>query len=310
MSVQLIAPTVAATPGPTSIASQVPVLKDIIWERYVRALDIKRRLHVLRPFVAELDRVTRSKPFRFRNDIVWLEILDMRDKLVIDLYSLTVEMRHGVKPLDPNVPFRGSAKRKRGLFVEIRDHHLASLTRTYVRHPDDDDYEFRLYTKTKAEVFGRLFPSCTADSPTAAQVDELCERFRLRMVPLGDDRNKNRAHALEGDAGLARMHTVPDLAELFEYVEGLLEDLSLVSSGSAFGGDNMVHADCKETAADQVDMILLGNISDIRQLTMTRTRDQLYDQLHQIHDSSPATEDGDTRKLHFNDRQFGPPFWP
>jgi hypothetical protein len=29
----------------------VPVLKDIVWERFVKALDVKRRLHIVRAYV-------------------------------------------------------------------------------------------------------------------------------------------------------------------------------------------------------------------------------------------------------------------
>jgi hypothetical protein len=284
-----------------------PDLHGLVWERYVRTLDIKRRLHVLRPFADELDRATRGKPFRFRNDIVWSQMLDLRDKLVIDLCSLTVEMRHGMKPLDPKAQqeYRGGFKRKRGMFIELREHHLASLTRTYVPHEDDDEDEVARCTQGKAKIFARLFPTCATESPSAADVEDLCERFRIRMIPLRDDRNKNRAHALEGDAGTAKMLWVPELEDLFTYQEGLLEDLSLVSAGSAFSGDNMNHADCRETAADMVDLILFGNIADVKSLTATRTREKLYARLHEIDD---AVQEPKREKLHFNDRQFTEPF--
>jgi hypothetical protein len=69
----------------------------------------------------------------------------------------------------------------------------------------------------------------------------------------------------------------------------------------------MNHADCTETAADIVDLILLGNISDVRRLTSKRTRDELYARLHEIDDvAKPAANARD--RLHFNDRQFGDPF--
>lgn len=294
-------PPSMSTTAPTHPAP-VPVLKDIIWERYVRALDIKRRLHVQHAFVNELTHVTRGKRFHIRNDIVWQAMNDVRAMLVTDLYSLSVELRHGIKARYPNAKV---SKTKRGLFIEIRDHHLASLTRAYVPHPDDDEYEVALYTKTKARMFARLFPNCTTDSPSATDLEDLCEEFRLKMVPLGEDRNKNRAHAQEGDFGLAKMLSNPELEALFEYLEDLLESLSLISALSSFGGDNMNHADCTETAADLTDQILFGNISDVTRLTATRTREQLYARLHEIDD---AAQDAEHDKLHFNDRQFKAPF--
>ncbi|MGE0869773.1 MAG: hypothetical protein AB7P03_14505 [Kofleriaceae bacterium] len=296
-------PQVPATSTPA--VPTVPVLKDIIWERYIQALHIKRRLPVMHAFSTELDRVTRAKPFRFRNDIVWRAMLDVRDKLVIDLYSLTVEMRHGIRARYPNARV---SKTKRGLFIEIRDHHLARLTRTYVPHPDDDEFEIEMHTEGKAKIFARLFPKCTTESPSAADIEDLCEEFRLKMVPLGDDRNKNRAHPLEGDAGTAKMLWVPEFEDCFDYVERLLEDLSLLSAGGSFGRTNMNHADCQETSADMVDLIVFGNISDVRRLTATRTRNELYARLHEIDDAVQADETDQHDKHYFNDRQFGPPF--
>jgi hypothetical protein len=290
----------------TTTVPLVPVLKDIIWERFAKALDVKRRLYVVRAFADELDRTKRGKPFRMRNDIAWLAMLDLRDKLVIDLHSLTVEMRHGIRPSHGRASKEFMAKR--GLFIDIRDHHVASLTRTYVPHADDDEYEIDYSTASRAEKFARLFPGCTTESPSPADIENLCERFRLRMEPLAKDRHKNRAHAYEGDLGTAKMLWVPELEALFDYVEEMLEDLSLVSAGACFASQDMNQADCKETAVDMVDLILLGNFKDVRQLTETRTRDELYDLLHQIHDADEPAEPGDVPQLHFNDCQFAPPF--
>lgn len=295
---------------PESSQAAVPDLHAIIWERYIKALDIERRLHVIDAYVAELQRVSRGKPFRIRNEIVWNAMLDVRDKLTIDLFSLTVEMRHGMKPLDPKVAertWRGSLKKKRGMFVELRDHHCASLTRTYVPHADDDEYEIAMHTKGKAELFARVFPKCATESPTPADIDQLCEDFRIRMVPLGEDRNKNRAHAFEGDIGKAKLLSPSEHEALFDYIKELLENLSLLSSGSAFADGGR---DCSETAADLVDQVLLGQISDVRRFTTRRTREQLYERLHKVDTSERRHEDEFTRReLHFNDRMFGPPFY-
>ena len=285
----------------------VPVLKDIIWERFIKALDIKRRLHVMRAFTDELVRTSRGQTFSIRNDIVWNAMLDVRDKLVIDLYSLTVEMRHGIEPPGGGVSRR--FLRKRGLFIEVRDHHLASLTRSYVAPPSRDPYLVSLHTKSRAEAFARLFPTCTADSPSAADVEDLCERFRVQLAPVGDDRNKNRAHALEGEAGTVAMLSMPALDAVFKYVEGVIEDMSIVSQGAAFARQDLNHADPKETARDLVDQILFGHVSDVNRLLTKRTRDELYARLHEIDDNPPPPDPEEQQlDLRFNDRHIGPPF--
>ena len=151
-------PVVQASPPPPP-----PTLKDLLWDRYSTLLGIKRRVYFLRAFVADLDRVARGKTFRIRNDIVWNMILDARDKCVIDLYSLTVGMRHGVKP-EPNNPKVKGGKdfmKKKGLFFYLRNHHRAKLSRTYVADPSDDTDEIRVHTATKSARFDRLFPACT-----------------------------------------------------------------------------------------------------------------------------------------------------
>lgn len=292
-----------------------PELDTVLWERYSSLLGIKRRIYFLRAFVNELERVTRGKPFTIRNDILWTIVLDSRDKCVIDLFSLSVEMRHGVRPLAPGARERVSRSflNKRGVFFYLLNHYRERLTRTYVAHPSDDEYEVAHHTRGKAEVFERLFPGCTTESPSPADIENLCERFRLRMFPLGQDRNKNRAHAYEGDRGTAPILSIAELEELFKYCEDLLESLSLLSAGAAYARSNMFHASCGDTAADLIDQILFGDLDDVVRLTGTRTRDELYARLHEIDDTSRGDEEeaervGVRRELRFNDRQFDPRF--
>lgn len=289
-------------PAPTTVHHE-------IWQRFRQLVEVKRRLYVVRPFSDELDRARRGKPFRMRNDIVWNAMLDVRDKLVIDLCSLCQEMRHGMKPLEAGANESRRFLGKRGFFFALRDRYRSSLRRSYVPHPDDDEYEIVRYTESNARRFEKLFPNCRDESPSADDIEQLCERFRLRTKPLVDDRNKNRAHAYEAMNDVVRvpMLWVPELTSLFEDIEQLLEDLSLLCGGACFVSDNMNHADCDATAADLVDMVLLGHIDDVRRLTNGRTREELYARLHEIDDSKPI-EYAHISDLHFNDRQFVPPF--
>ena len=199
------------TPVPT------PPLDELLWQCYSKLLVIKRRLHFLQAYSKASDTVTRGKPFRIRNDIVYNMVLDVRDKCVIDLYSLTVGMRHGVRPLDTDV--KPPNLRKKGLFFHIRESYSSCLCRTYERQHNDWSKKFAIHTKSLAERFDRVFPSCSGDTPSTHDVDQLCEQFRIKMYPLGQDRHKNRAHAYEDDLGDAQMHSFPELADLFKYTE-------------------------------------------------------------------------------------------
>src|SRR5438477_6122025 len=52
-----------------------------------RLLSLARRQFVMEAFIAELDRASRKKEFRIRNDVTWLMLLDSRDMLVMQLAS-------------------------------------------------------------------------------------------------------------------------------------------------------------------------------------------------------------------------------
>ena len=274
-----------------------PSLHDLLWRNFSKLQSIKRRLHFLQAFSETVETATRGKPFRIRNDIVYNMVLDVRDKCVIDLYSCTVGMRHGVRPLDLNVNPSRQFLRKKGFFLYLRDF-STSLNRVYVRQPDDWDDEMLSHTRSTADRFKRLFPDCEKNTPSSSDIDQLCERFRLKMHPLGKDRNKNRAHVHEGDMGNAKMHSFPELAELFEYTEDLVEDLSLLGTSTSFARQNLNHASAKRTSENIVDLILLGNVDDITRWSTKRTREELYTRLHEFHESNPKG------KRHFNDRQY------
>jgi hypothetical protein len=53
---------------------------------------IKTRLYFLQAFEKKLVEVTRNKPFTIKNDIVYRQIFDMWDMLVIDFSSLAKGM--------------------------------------------------------------------------------------------------------------------------------------------------------------------------------------------------------------------------
>lgn len=287
-----------------------PPLHELIWSRYRKLLDIKRRLYWMRAYLTELERVTRLKRFTIRNDVLWNMCLDTRDKCVIDLYSFSVELRHGIPPKDPKAGRNREQLAKRGFFIELRDHYASALCRTYTEHPDDDLDEVERSRRSTAEHFEKLFPGVAHDVATKEDIENLCESFRLKMVPVGRDRNQNRAHVYEGEPGQAKMHSIDELRDLFDYTERMFRSLSLVSAGADLDGGNMNVASCNDTAIDVVDMILLGHRSELESLFSRRSRDDLYARLHEFDDAGQQDEDDEGPGYrHFNDYRFSMEFF-
>jgi len=279
-------------------------LHDLLWPYYRDFLWVKRRIYFLREFVQVLDRASHGKPFRIRNDVVWVSAADVHTACINDLWSLTKSMRHGIQSKDPKHQYspRSQFMRKRGLFIEIRDHHLSSFSRQYVPHAGDDEDMVEKYEKETPELFAELFPGCTGDTPTADDVEDLCERVRIETYDLGQDRNKNRAHRFEGDFGKAKALSVDDVSAVFEYCENLFQDLAVLGAALNYPADNWFRADLAATATDLADQLLFGGIAEAECLRGTRTRDELFARLHEIDDA----REHDTP--YFNDRQHTPEF--
>lgn len=145
-----------------------------------RLLSLARRMFVMEAFKTDLDRVSRNKEFRIRNDVMWLMLLDSRDMLVVQLASWA----KGVYETG-------------GLLGSIRAHHVRDLRR---RRRRDNDEESRgtlaaRRDREHAECFGRLFPSVVDQPfPTEQALVELHDRFFKRLQPVLQDRHENRAH--------------------------------------------------------------------------------------------------------------------
>lgn len=291
-------------PAPKSLA-------DLIDERWHDLMAIRRRLYFLHAFQDEMKRLVRGKSFRPRNDIMWRMALDHRDKCYIDLYSFTVEMRHWMPFLDRRGQIRQPDQRAinrtdPGLFYQIRQHHVASLSRTHVPDPRDHRDEIDMAAASKEKRFKRWFPSCQADSPTATDLDHLCLTVQVKMCHLGKDRNQNRAHYFEAKrrakriGQTTRMLDLTELDHLFQYCDDLLEDLSILSRGPALASGNMNVASCEHTARDLADLVLLGDVEDVRKLIRDGRRDEFYARMHEIHDN----RDGVDPPNFFNDAQW------
>jgi hypothetical protein len=231
-------------------------------------LVIGRRLGALEAFLAELDRVTRGKPFHVWNGLQWLLLLDSRDILVVHLAS-----------------WAKSVYEPGGLLGQIGANHLRDLSRKLIPTERDlaDAHFMRLRSKFREEAFARLFPNATDAHPKPPDVDGLRDSFSAKMKPVLEDRHANRAHPFERKKGSAAMLELSQMRELYDYSTKMMNDLRLVGCDSTFGYPEGSWD--KGAAIDLVDALLIGTSSRMRIVRGETPRDEYYARLHERHDA-------------------------
>lgn len=268
-------------------------LDDLLSKYDWRLLSLARRMFVMEAFKTELDRVSRNKPFRIRNDVTWLMLLDSRDMLVVQLASWA----KGV--YEPG-----------GLIGSIQAAHGRDLPRRRPPSPTDHGETWNARRdREHAESFGRLFPSVLTDAfPTQAGFAELKDSFVARLNPVLDDRHNNRAHPYEkAGKGSVKMLDLIELRDAISYCETFMNDVRMVGCQQSFDFRDMNNIECEEVARDLVDMLLVGTSDDIRRFRGATEREAFYESLHQRHDRGPRvpTEVHPGHEMYFNDRLWG-----
>ncbi len=249
-------------------------------------LALARRQFLIEAFTGDLDRITRGKLFRFRNQSVWLMLLDTRDMLVIQLASWAT-----------GVVDQG------GLIDHLQQHHAADLPRMLPpqapRRADEPDW---VTDRTRArrerehaECFDRLFPKA-GSYPAETDFDGLRQGIKSHIKPLKDDRNWNRAHPFEKVRGTAKMMNVAELRGYIDYAERFMNDLRMLGWHGTFGYREMNTPGAESFAPDLVDAMLIGDPERLLKARGPSTREEFYDRLHTAHDVRPAKDDD-----YFND---------
>jgi hypothetical protein len=258
----------AAAVGYASVGTVNPDL-DALLDPFERSLmEIARRQYVMEAFTTDLDRVTRGNPFRIRNGIMWMLLLDTRDMLVVHLASWAKGVLQEV-----------------GLFGNLQADHSGSLPRALPNRDGGDEPEWvRRHNKERREgehaaAFTRLFPNAGAH-PDGAAFDELRKAFRLRMKPLFDDRNWNRAHVFEKVSGTTAMLNFSDLRGLLSYAEQFLGDIAMVGCHSMTDRPELNVPSAEDVAPELVDVLLLGDSERAARLRGQLAREDFYAQLH------------------------------
>ncbi len=257
-------------------------------------LKLAGRQFLIEAFTSDLDRITRTKLFRFRNRSIWLMLLDTRDMLVIHLASWVRTI------VDPD-----------GLIAQLQQRHAGDLSRKLAPEGLIVVGEPEWATRSRQDLrerehlasFDRLFPNAGAN-PAPADFEALRQTFRNYMKPVKDDRNWNRAHPFEKVIGTTKMLSVAKLRGHIDYAERFMNDLRLVGWHGTFGYREMNSPNAADVAPDLVDAMLIGDPERLLKARGTSTREAFYNRLHAEHNArAEAGPDGGPAKGedYFND---------
>lgn len=233
---------------------------------------ITQRLFVLEAFAAELDRVTRGKPFRIWGSAVWMMALDSRDAYVTHLASW-------VK----------AAYSKGGALGQLQAHHARDFPRKWRQHgdgPKHDQHFASILRKQHDQLFARMFPEAVGASPGVQDFDGLRKRFVERVEGVVADRDANRAHPYERDgtaSSSVRQLDLKELRELTSFIEGWLNALRQLSTGGTFAPSDMNFQCPTELAEELVDSVLMGSRSRATLVMGGLEREAYFQKLHDRH---------------------------
>lgn len=273
--------------SPTTTRHQHTMSKTPLQEALVKAQDevlqLKQRYFAFRAFVDDLERVSQDEEYAIRNTVVWTALLDSRDMLVIHLAD-----------------WCRAALNSGGLLGKVGAS-LNELPRRWPNSRRDPTHGSPFNSEIEKghdDAFGRLFPAAKGKCAEPGDVDKLKERWTNLIKDLKADRDQNRAHYYsqrqkESGKATAKMLSLEDFKRLFDDVQRILRDLSIVVGGGSLMDNDLQYPDSKVAASDLVDLLLLGTIHNIpRWHDIDNKRQLFYDQLRAaFHTQPPAPDD-------------------
>jgi hypothetical protein len=208
------------------------------------------RLASIRSIEAELQGRVGDATFLIANEFVWLAMLDHRDMCVIHLASWA----------------RGMYE-KGGFFRRLQSRPPGEL---FVPDPGYvEDAIKRVQAQERRKRFTGRFPEAAGRGKLQHQdVEALKDSFVTKLESVVDDRDAVRAHRYEkrGAKANVKMLGVTEVADAFDYAKELLNDLRLFASRSTLGYPSeglTAGANADSTAADLVDLLLLGSFNQL-----------------------------------------------
>ena len=246
-------------------------LADLLKEYSYTLMSLARGLYVVEAVEAELERVSRGKPFRVFNDVTWLMLGETYGMLVIRLAS-----------------WARSVYEPGGLLGQVQAHHTRALPRERRMEPDDGTKAYQ--DRFHGEAYGRLFSCACQPFPTPVAFTALREAFEKRMRPVLNDRSDNRAHPYEraGSKATAKMLETKELRVAMTYAEEFMNDLQLVGTVATTRYHEMNATSSGLASRDIADSVLLGTSRRARIVRKDAKRDELFAKMHAWHDALPS----------------------
>lgn len=241
--------------------------EDFIRDEQYAMLQMRKRQYALEAMEAELRSVTKDADFAIANDIVWQAMLDTRDANVIALAS-----------------WCKGAGESGGFFGRLKGQHAHRFPVSRPWRSSDPVRETRQGERFSADytaLRNALFPFAVDRTLQHSDVDELRSAFDIRVAPLLRDRHANRAHPFEKSGrGQAKMLAFAETRALYTEVFQLLNDLSVLVTGSTLAGVDLTFASPQATAVELIDIVLLPPWFRRLCETSGRAREEVYDELH------------------------------
>ncbi len=247
-------------------------LRDYLLDEHAKLHFIRLRLSHIVTFAAELGRVERGKNFDIANFGTWVAMIDSRDVLVIHLASWVTGALEGG-----------------GLFGQLQAHALSQFRRAKP-WGGVDAYDKRQQAASFAAAWERTFPGVARSKLSQDDVVAFRERFHSELRDVVQDRHDHRAHVFERKQASSEMLDLRAMVHRMKFIERTFADLLLIvgsmtiDPAPAFTNVSMV------SVAEIVDQVLFGSLANMQRLRGARTRDELYDELHRLHDASDGSK--------------------
>jgi hypothetical protein len=247
-------------------------LGDFVLAEHAKLDFVRLRFSHLVTFATELGRLERGKPFDIANSATWTAMIDSRDMLVIHLASWVT----------------GTVERG-GFFGQLCAHAITDFRRAKP-WSGVDAYDKRQQKIAFANAWERTFPGVARSRFCSDDVVAFQDRFHGALSDIVQDRNEHRAHVFERKQATSEMLDLYKLGSRMKFIERTFGDLFLIVTAKSLAAAPEFTNVSSVSVGELVDQVIFGSCANMQRARGTRSRDELFDELHRLHDASDGTK--------------------